>query len=337
MPRPNPGPHLTRVAGKPNWYIGWTDRGLPRRRSTGTENEAEAQRALADWLADLARPPDTVVLGTLLDAYLKDRAEHVVDLARLEYAVKPLKAKLGSLNPSQLERPIVRDYGAWRKRAGKKPGTILKELRTLRAALLWGVANKWIPHAPPIDMPPAPPPRDRWLTRDEVDKLLATTHGHLKLFILIGLHTAARTQAILGLTWDRVDLERGLIHFAEPGRRETTKRRVAVPINAELMAALQDAREAAQTEVVIEWGDRPVKRVVQGFKRAALRAGLKGGVTPHTLRHTAATWMAQAGVPMWEIAGVLGHSDVTTTSRIYAKHSPDHLRRAVAALGRSDH
>lgn len=50
-------------------------------------------------------------------------------------------------------------------------------------------------------------------------------------------------------------------------------------------------------------------------------------------RLTAASWMAEAGIPMSEIAAVLGHRDSRTTERIYAKFSPDYLQRAVRALG----
>ena len=42
--------------------------------------------------------------------------------------------------------------------------------------------------------------------------------------------------------------------------------------------------------------------------------------------------MANKGVPMWEIAGILGHSSSRTTERVYAKHHPDYLRKAVAML-----
>ncbi|MNE82137.1 site-specific tyrosine recombinase XerC [compost metagenome] len=53
-------------------------------------------------------------------------------------------------------------------------------------------------------------------------------------------------------------------------------------------------------------------------------------MTPHTLRHTAATLMARKGVSLWEVAGVLGNS-VAVVEKTYAHHCPDHLRTAVNA------
>ncbi len=106
-----------------------------------------------------------------------------------------------------------------------------------------------------------------------------------------------------------------------------------VPINETLYDVLVAAREGAMTDHVIEWAGQPVKSIKRGFREAVKRAGLGADVTPHVLRHTAASWMAEAGVPMSEIAAVLGHRDSRTTERVYARYSPEYLQRAVRALG----
>ncbi len=51
------------------------------------------------------------------------------------------------------------------------------------------------------------------------------------------------------------------------------------------------------------------------------------------MRHTAATWAAQDGTEIWEIANMLGHTNIRTTQR-YMKHHPDYQSRAVGALER---
>jgi integrase len=70
--------------------------------------------------------------------------------------------------------------------------------------------------------------------------------------------------------------------------------------------------------------------VKKGFNSAAARAGIPD-CTSHTLRHTAGTWMAHRGVPLYEIAGYLGHSEQRTTE-LYAHHHPDHMARAKRAM-----
>jgi integrase len=85
----------------------------------------------------------------------------------------------------------------------------------------------------------------------------------------------------------------------------------------------------------VEWNGKPVSSVKTGFGSAVRIAGLDvtvGNVTPHTLRHTAATWLMQRATPMWEAAGFLGMSEKTLRD-IYGHHHPDHLRGAANAIG----
>jgi integrase len=77
---------------------------------------------------------------------------------------------------------------------------------------------------------------------------------------------------------------------------------------------------------VVEWNGRPPSRV-QKPKLVAIAAGLGDQVTPHTLRHTAATWQMQAGTDMFEAAKYLGMT-TATLEQTYVHHRPDHLTAA---------
>lgn len=180
-------------------------------------------------------------------------------------------------------------------------------------------------------LPGVPPPRDRRLTRDEANALLdGCAAPHVRLFVCLALNTAARSGALCGLKWQSVDLERRRISLGGTTRQ---KGRAVVPINDTLHAALTEAHTAALTPFVIEWAGGPVKSIKRAFRAAVTRAGLSSDVTPHVLRHTAASWMAEAGVPMSEIAAFLGHTDSRITEKVYAKYSPEYLQKAAKALG----
>lgn len=101
-------------------------------------------------------------------------------------------------------------------------------------------------------------------------------------------------------------------------------------MNETAASALEDARKGALTPHVIEWAGKRVQSVKKGVGAAGDRIGVK--VTPHVLRHTAAVWMAEAGIPMDEIAQYLGHSSPATTYRVYARFSPDYLQKAAKSL-----
>jgi Phage integrase family len=68
------------------------------------------------------------------------------------------------------------------------------------------------------------------------------------------------------------------------------------------------------------------------FRDTVAAAGLED-VTPHTLKHTAVTWLLQRGVPIWEVAGYVGTSP-QTIARVYGHHHVDHLSAALAAFDR---
>jgi Phage integrase family len=82
----------------------------------------------------------------------------------------------------------------------------------------------------------------------------------------------------------------------------------------------------------VEFNGCPVKSIKTAFKTAIRLAGLKGKISPHTLRHTAATWLMQIGVSTWEAAGFLGMSEKTLRD-VYGHHHPDYPRGAANAIG----
>jgi integrase len=71
---------------------------------------------------------------------------------------------------------------------------------------------------------------------------------------------------------------------------------------------------------VIERGAKKVANIKKAFQAASERSGVHA--TPYTLRHTAAVWMAEAGMPMSQIAQFMGHDDSATTEKHYARFSP---------------
>lgn len=313
------------------WYVAWTGSRGGERKSTGTADRGQAEQWRDQFIAGLLtpQPPSQPTVSDILTGYLADRESRVRAYQTLEYSCRPLRLILGNLEPSHISNSVVRDYAAKRHEMGRKDGTIIREIVTLRAALKWARAEDWIGEVPPIPMPvSAPPARDRWLTRDEVRRLLAATKSfHAKLFILLALKTAARRGAIMDLKWGQIDLKHARLDY---GRGHGNKRRAIVPIDAQLARALKTAKKLACGDYVMEFNGQRVRSVRTAFKAACRRAGLSA-VTPHVLRHTAATWAVMEGVPIGQVARLLGDSE-KMVERVYGKHSPDYLKRAVASL-----
>ena len=301
------------------WYATWRTEGATQRRALRTQDRDEAQRALDDYQRLLATPENTA--GSIYEAYLADKGTE-----RARWAWRRMEGHFGPLRPDQIDRPACRKYIASRRKDGVGDGTIWSELTFLRAALRWLDRNT----VAVVELPSRPPPVDRYLTRAEYQRLLAKAETpHIRLFIILALATAGRMTAILQLTWDRVDFERELVRLGDGAKLR--KGRATVPMTPRAKEALLAAREARTCDHVIEYGGVPVLKVRKALARVAAASDLPWA-TPHIFRHTAAVWMAEDGVPMPEIASVLGHTDSRVTERVYAVHSPAYLRRAIGSL-----
>lgn len=323
------------------WYICWTESGgKPKSRSTGTKCKESAEQALADFVSVMNAPANGETVNHYLDEYLRfkkmqiaEREQKQSDYKALEYALKPIRPVFGALRVEQVTPERCRAYASKLRKEGKSNATSGKSLAILRAALKHCEKEGLLDKAPFIPLPRPPAPRDTYLTKEQIKKLLdACASHHIKLFCLLAIHTTSRKGAILELQWSQVDMDNRLVHFNPPGRAQTSKRRVAAPINKTLYSALEHARLLAQTDYVVEFeGHAPLKDIKRAFKSAVKRAELPSNVSPHTLRHTGATLLAQAGVDMYTIAGLLGDR-VETVSRNYLKWSPDHLSNATNVL-----
>jgi integrase len=301
--------------------------GHPRVRvATGTADRGLAEaRASAIWRT-LAKPQSERVTD-LWEPYVADRAPTKAAKARAASLWKTLEPHFGYKLGKFVTKADCRAYAEHRKRLGKAPSTIKTELEALRACLRWHYGKD----APVITAPAPSKPRDRYLTREEADKLLAgIATPHVRLFVTLAISTGARMGAILDLTWDRVDFEHGTIDFMPAGRDKTNKRRTVVPMNKRAREALETAFAGRLSDHVVEYGGKPVASVKKAITAAARRA--KVPCSPHVFRHTAGVWMAQADVPMQKIAQFLGHTSTRVTETVYARYSPRFMADAAAAL-----
>lgn len=304
------------------WAATGRTNGKQWRRSLGTKDRAEAEKRFRDLKFDT--PGETI--GDYMALYLEEKAGRASAPA-MGFAWKALAPTFENLRPEHVTRALCKDYARKRRRQGVKDGTVIKELGVLKAGLGWaGKASQAT-----FEMPEAPPARERHITLDEFLALLdACELPHVKLFCLLGWYTAGRASAILELTWDRVDFERGQIRLSKGQGRQ--KGRATVPIADKLRTALLEAREARTTDYVVEWGGQPVRSMARSFRAACQRAKLED-VSPHVLRHSAAVRMVENGVPLEVVGQYLGHTDLKVTYRVYARFSPNFMKGAADALG----
>jgi integrase len=188
-----------------------------------------------------------------------------------------------------------------------------------------------IDNLPHIELPPKPDSKVMPLSDAQIRALIdGCTSPHIRLAVILLLATGGRVGAILDLTWQRVDMERGIINLRlSDGIKR--KGRAVIPMNAMARAALSVAYQARLSDHVIEYGGERVHSIRTGFNAACERAGL-GNVHLHQLRHTAAVKLIEAGRPMEEVGQYLGHSNPAVTHSTYARFRPEALTEAADIL-----
>lgn len=313
------------------WSVTWTEDGRSRSVSTGTRDRSEADSYLKQFAAGQSAPVlSGPSISSILDAYLAAKTDRP-SYGSLVATANVLRSRFGMLEPRHITQSLVQQHAKERAAAGRSNSTIVNDMLILRAAVNWAIRQKLLQPSEKLTFE-APvqrsKPRDRWLTREDAKRLIqACKAAHVRLFVILGLMTGARRDAILTLTWDRVDLGRRRIDF---GEGSGNKRRAVVPINDTLLAELKKAAEIRQTPYVIEYGGHHVTDIRTGLEAAAKRAGLDH-IHPHLLRHTAASWQVMDGVPTSEVARYMGMTEAMV-ERVYGKHSPEWLRRGANSL-----
>jgi integrase len=340
MARRNQGPRLRWLAKRECFYIVWTERGRSRECSTGSADREQAQIALAEFLQQRGRrpglrDPSQILITDVLNDYQHQRSQKIEAPARIAYAVLALT---DFFEGSTVADVTPQTCGRYAEKRGRSAGTVRRELGVLRAAINLAHRNGRITRPVAVELPERPEPKDRWLTRNEAARLIRASRTpqarlYLPLYILIGLYTGRRKQAILSLRWPQVNLEAGTIDFEIAGRRRTKKRRGVIKIPPRLMPHLRRARKrGTDLGYVLHVNGERIGDLKKGFAAACKRVGIDGA-SPHTLKHTAATWLMQAGTDPWQAAGFLSIS-VDTLLRVYGHHHPDYQREAAENIGK---
>ncbi|MDI6642184.1 MAG: tyrosine-type recombinase/integrase [Elusimicrobiota bacterium] len=144
---------------------------------------------------------------------------------------------------------MIENYKSWRLKT-VKPATVNRELACLKnmynRAIDWDLTS--INPIRKVKLFHESPGRVRFLSKDEISRLLAQSSGYLRDILITALNTGMRLGEIPGLKWNDIDLENGVIHI--PSSSSKNKFAREIPINSMLMRTLINLREIAKSEYV---------------------------------------------------------------------------------------
>ena len=223
-----------------------------------------------------------------------------------------------------VERFLTRHTQKTEDREALTSGTRNRHLAMLRAMFNKGVKWGLVAENPceGVSKLREAPPRDRFLTPEEVEALLSAACDSLLPIIKIALHTGMRHGEMLNLEWRDVDFVNRLVKVRES---KSGKSR-SIPMDQTLFDVLGELPSRSEKAFVLTQRTH----VNQSFRRALAKAKI-ANFRFHDLRHTFASHLAMKGVPMKTIQEYLGHANLTMTMK-YSHLAPSHHRDAIQIL-----
>jgi integrase len=264
-------------------------------------------------------------------AHRRRKDTNIEDERRFRLSINPAIGKLliGGVSSRHIE-----SWVSARRDSGLKPGSVNREMTTLKA--MFSTAKRWgyISSSPMDGVKPLPDPRpsERCLSVEEAERLLdacRTGPSHLYGMILVALNTGMRWSEVRFLRWQDLDL---------------VARRIKVENSADHTTKNGKVRYIPMTDPIFDWfsanrsvglvfrnsDGKPFRQAYRSFKAACAKAGIEN-LRIHDLRHTYCSHLVMTGAPLQTVMELMGHSSLRMVLR-YAHLAQSHISAAVLKL-----
>ena len=229
--------------------------------------------------------------------------------------------------------PVMLDEFAIKLKAeGENAAGINRKLRALMTAMR--KAEFWDMITPQnwkkVTKFPEPKGRVEFHSVNEIKQILSVCNNEWKLVVLIGCRAGLRRAEMANLKWEHIDFANNQIYVAP---HKTVKYRY-IPLDLELRKALENAFKRKENEFIITVGENRQSRnyISSAYrKKMMIDEELPFRCFLHKLRHTFASHLVQAGVDLYWVSKLMGHSSIKMTE-IYAHLAPTNLKTSIKKL-----
>ncbi|MEK7469677.1 MAG: site-specific integrase [Planctomycetota bacterium] len=353
---------------RPGFYARVTWRGVTVEKYAGIGRDVAKSnlaklRSKLDGGADLDRacaeafggaPASRLTFEGASGLFLEYRKGRVKDSTRAIDAVRLRGLCAAPFGKRYLSDLRASDFVKWieERRKAVSVATCNRDIHAASALFKWGRRMGHVAANPIRDVEKFSEKgreRETYLAATEARALVASADAVMRPVLTTAVSTGMRQGECIRLSWRSVDFDRRTI-FVEPENSKSGKGR-AIKISADLFAELSALHAARSVNAAALKGDDPVFRQANGKRitKTVLKKGLARAlraeevrkaipaeklpkVTFHTLRHTAASLMVAAGVPIFDVSKILGHATLAMTMR-YAHFAPEAGLSAVEKLG----
>ncbi len=310
------------------WWIKYYRNGKPYYESAKSRKETDAKRLLKKREGEISQGKlpgayfDKVRFEELAEDFLRDyRINRKKSLKKAKASVKHLKKTFEGLRATQITTPRIEAHIEHRLDEGAANATINRELAALKRMLNLGAQQTppKVDRVPYIPMLKEDNVRKGFFEHEDFLALRDALPSYLKGFVTFGYKTGWRVSEIAGLTWERLDLENGIVRLEVGETKNDEARTVYLDDEAkEVFHKQRDRRKRAKKLLPFVFlnhkADDKVKRFDRAWKSACKNAGI-GKRLFHDFRRTAVRNMVRSGTPERVAMTISGHKDRSVFER----------------------
>ena len=322
--------------------VGWVSEKVSAAMASNVRAERLKQARVGNLSTEVARLTLDEVFERFRVDYLQVARKHPQDAASIyQNRIQPHLGHLPMLAITAVEvNALKKEQGKLAAESTKKTLSLLGQI--FRQAQRWGIYEGPIP-TDNVKAPQSDSRRMRFLTKSEAKTLLDSLHSrslHLWRMALTSLYTGLRAGEIFQLRWEHVNFTCGTITVMDA--KNTENRVVHMPEQVQRVLKSWHVQSKGKSGFLVfpkqNTRNTPLSEIGSHFKVIVKDCGLNDGINDrrycivfHSLRHTYASWLVQAGVPLYTVQKLMGHKTITMTQR-YAHLAPDQGAEAARVL-----
>ncbi len=323
------------------YYIYYEDaEGKRQAKSTRTKLKSEALKELNKFSVELTsqkgRYADTTIKQFRWE-FLKTSESYHSWKTTKDYRTTftAIEKHFGNILLSQFTQKGVEEF-IQKKIREKSIYTGRRHLINIKALFNRAVVLGYLESNPIIAIKRIRPPEKlpNFFSKEEYKKLLTVVDDQdYKDIIEFAVNTGLRQMELLSLQRQQFNETERLVILDNQNHTTKSKKIRTIPLNNRASEILN----TRTGELLFTKNDAQVSpdHLQDRFRKYVKATGIKRKLTFHSLRHTFASWLVQAGVSIYEVSMLLGHSDIKTT-QIYAHLRSDDLRKSVNLLDNKD-
>jgi integrase len=323
------------------WYADFYLKGKRYKKSLGTPNKTLAEKAFTKlkYEIEVQEAGLPFIKKTTFEAFairflewykMQNAVSSFTDYKNLFHST--LIPYFGNNFLTDIDSHLIERYKIKRSKEIKS-GTVNKELTALKTlfnrAIDWNYLN-FNPLSKVKKLKVAETDF-RFLTLDEIEKVLANCSRTIYPLILTAIHAGMRRKELFRLEWQDINFDNGYITVISKENEHTKNyKRRDIPLTQTLNECLKNLPKTGKHVFVKSDGSPYVSNITKSINQIIEKSGVDR-FTLHDLRHTFASQLVMDGVDLATVQKLMGHSNIKTTM-IYTHLAPEHLKLAISRL-----